>query len=158
MDRFSAFATMMDTLFEFCSVSGVNQSIPRTYGTEDVMYMAEVHLLRDIRDTENASVTSLAEAQGKSKSAITQLVNKLEKKKLLKKDSMPGGRNILLSLTDKGYTVAEYHDEFDRAEYSNILAGLPDYSEEDFRKITELMQIIIDGSKQAIAEKKEQAK
>ena len=145
MDRFSAFATMMDTLFEFSSVSGVNQSIPRTYGTEDVMYMAEVHLLRDIRDTENASVTSLAEAQGKSKSAITQLVNKLEKKKLLKKDSMPGGRNILLSLTDK-------------AEYSNILAGLPDYSEEDFRKITELMQIIIDGSKQAIAEKKEQAK
>ena len=158
MDRFSAFATMMDTLFEFSSVSGVNQSIPRTYGTEDVMYMAEVHLLRDIRDTENASVTSLAEAQGKSKSAITQLVNKLEKKKLLKKDSMPGGRNILLSLTDKGYTVAESPDEFDKAEYSNILAGLPDYSEEDFRKITELMQIIIDGSKQAIAEKKEQAK
>ena len=154
MDRFSAFAAMMDTLFEFSTVSGVNQSIPRTYGTEDVMYMAEVHLLRDIRDTENASVTSLAEAHGKSKSAITQLVNKLEKKKLLKKGSMPGSRNILLSLTDKGYTVAEYHDEFDKAEYSNILAGLPDYSEEDFRKITDLMQIIIDGSKQAIAEKK----
>lgn len=158
MDRFSAFAAMMDTLFEFSTVSGVNQSIPRTYGTEDVMYMAEVHLLRDIRDTKNASVTSLAEAHGKSKSAITQLVNKLEKKKLLKKDSMPGSRNILLSLTDKGYTVAEYHDEFDKAEYLNILAGLPDYSEEDFRKITNLMQIIIDGSKQAIAEKKEQAK
>lgn len=155
MNRFSAFAAMMDTLFEFSSVSSVNQNLPRTYGTDDVMYMAEVHLLRDIRNTNDASVTKIAEAQGKSKSAITQIVNKLEKKHLIEKVRIPGSRNTLLTLTDRGYIVTEFHDRFDKEQYSHILSHLPDYSNEDFQKITGLIRIIIDGSKQAITEKRE---
>lgn len=153
MVKLEIFTQLMDKLFEFSSISGVNQNIPRTYGTTDVLYMAEVHLLRDINNMENATVTRLAESHRKSKSAMTQLVNKLEKKGLVKKCRNQGSRHIFLTPTEKGKLVAKYHDTLDAKEYSQLLMNLTDYTEEEFEKITRFIQIIIDGSEKAIKEK-----
>lgn len=154
MNKLDAFAILMDTLFEFTSVSGVNQNIPRTYGTDDILYMAEVHLLRDIQNEGETTITQLANSHRKSKSSMTQLVNKLEQKGLITKEKVVGSRNVMVKATEKGKYVTKFHNELDLFEYSKILTLLPDFSEDEFERITQLIRIIIDGSRQAIIDKR----
>ena len=155
MDRTELFSQLMDSLFSFSQISGVNQNIPRTYGTDDILYIAEVHLLRDIANNTGITVTQLAQMNNKSKSAISQMIDKLYQKNLIEKRKHPDGkRQFAIYLTDRGETVNKYHSKFDRHEYSQVLKQLNDYSDEDFQRIITLLDVLSRGSQRAIKQKK----
>lgn len=155
MERIELFTQLMDALFAFGQTSEINQNLPRTYGTDDVLYMAEVHMLRDIAGNEGITVTELAQMNSKTKSAVSQLVDKLAQKGLIEKKKHPGGnRQVALFLTEKGTVVNNYHTKFDRREYRQVLSKLSDYSDQDFQKILEFINIISSGNKRAIRNKK----
>lgn len=151
MERIELFTQLMDTLFSFSQASDVNQKLPRTYGTDDVLYIAEVHLIRDIADHDGITVTQLAQLNKKTKSAISQLVDKLVQKDLISKQKHPdSNRQVALYITERGRIVNKYHANFDRKEYSKILSQLNNYSDEDFLKVIELLNIISSGNEKAI--------
>ena len=60
-------------------------SSPRSYGTEDVLYAEECHTLELIGKYEGITITEIARRVGKTKSAISQMVDRLIKKGLLEK-------------------------------------------------------------------------
>ena len=106
------------------------ESKPRQYGTEDVLFMVECHTLEAIGDNPSITNTELANLMGKSKSAISQTINKLIKKQLLIKVPHPDNNlNQLFELTQRGTIVYNYHREFDVQNYraiQNILDGFSD--------------------------------
>ena len=85
MDRLEVFGKMIDAFFEGTRIFHKYEKIPRKYGTDIELYMSEMHTLDYISKNEGTTVTNLANITKKTKSAITQLTNKLEKKGFIKK-------------------------------------------------------------------------
>lgn len=80
---------------------------PRDYGTGEKLHMAEIEIIDRIAQSEEVTMTLLAEQLGVSKAAISPLVNKLESKGYLGKTTAPHHSNIKhLALTAKGKTAS----------------------------------------------------
>jgi len=145
----------MDELFTYSHSSETIQNIPRTYGTEDILYLAEVHMIRDIAHNEGITPSQLAKMQGRSKSAISQLLDKLIEKELIYKGKHPeGNKKIALFVTEKGKIVNNFHRQLDLKEYSSILSGLSQYSDEDFLKMINFLKYLSPNSEKALKMKK----
>ena len=83
---------------------------PKQYGTDDLLYPAEVHILDVIGNHENATVTELAEMFGITKGAVSQTISKLTQKQLVEKTPSESEKNVVhISLSEKGRAVYEYH-------------------------------------------------
>ena len=80
------------------------------YGTDDLLYPAEVHMIEMIGSCEKITTTKLAEVLGITKGAVSQITRKLSEKGLLQKTASGEKRNeMLLSLTEKGGVVFRCH-------------------------------------------------
>lgn len=109
-------------------------NVPRSYGTEDVLYMREVHLLELLGD-QNAmmSAEEIAEKLDITHGAVTQLTNRLEKKGYVYRDkSTTDRRQILRGLTEKGQQIYKLHKEFDENQFNGIIQKCDAFSMEEF--------------------------
>ena len=96
-----------------------NQKKPRKYGLEELLYPSEVHLIMMIGQNPSAGVTELARKAGVTKGAISQMIQKLVKKQLIRKSQDPeNSKKAVLTLTNKGkiayYSHERMHEEIDR--------------------------------------------
>ncbi len=96
-----------------------NQKKPRNYGLEELLYPAEVHLIMLAGQNPTAGVTELAQKAGVTKGAVSQMMQKLVKKQLIKKSQDPqNSKRVVLKLTNKGkiayYSHERMHEEIDR--------------------------------------------
>lgn len=119
---------------------------PKTYGTEDLLYVAEVHMLEIIGSYGQITTTQLAQALGITKGAVSQTTNKLMNKAMIHKNPSPErGNEVYISLSEKGKTVFDYHRKMHSDMLEQIyaeIAKLPPESVETVNKII----AIIDGS------------
>lgn len=103
-------------------------SKPRNYGTDDLLYPAEVHLLDTIGNHGNITATELAEIFGITKGAVSQTTGKLIKKQLIIRTPSDTEKNAVdISLSDKGRIVYHYHRNMHsaaREKIDNILDNL----------------------------------
>ncbi len=89
------------------------------YGTDALLYEAEIHMIMFIKDFPGLHVSALAEKIGVTKGAVSQTVMKLVRKGMVEKVKDPQNHSrILLQLTSKGeiayFEHKKYHQEFDR--------------------------------------------
>ncbi|MEF2231483.1 MAG: MarR family transcriptional regulator [Pseudodesulfovibrio sp.] len=101
-----------------------------TYGTDQELYEAEIHLIVAIKDNPGLHVAGLAQKFGVTKGAVSQLVQKLAKKGMISRQVAPDNQSrILLSLTGKGSVAyaghAAVHAEFE-AMVERVLASEPE--------------------------------
>ena len=54
--------------------------LPKTYGTEDLLYMSEIHMIEIIGSEEEVTNGKLTKILGITKGAVSQTVTKLEEK------------------------------------------------------------------------------
>lgn len=86
-----------------------------TYGTDEPLFIAEIHMIKAIREHPEAHLTALADRLGVTKGAVSQLVKKLEEKGMIVKDRDPANRaRVLLSLTAKGEKAYVLHERAHR--------------------------------------------
>ncbi len=79
---------------------------PRDYGTGDLLFPSEMSVIKATGETSSDNITKLSNKLGVSKSAVSQIVKKLEKKKYIRRYKSEGNnKEVLLELLDKG-TVA----------------------------------------------------
>ena len=84
----------------------------RHYGTDYPLHEAEIHLIKAVKENEGMHVTGLAEIMEVSKGAISQILMKLEKKKMIFKKKDPANRSrVLIHVTPKGETAYHRHEE-----------------------------------------------
>lgn len=113
------------------------------YGTEDLLYSAEVHMIELIGSYEAITTTQLAEKLGITKGAISQITRKLlEKNLIVKNPSAERSNEVLISLTDKGRIVYSYHQSMHEKMLNKIDSVLSDLSDEEKMVMDKIIQII----------------
>ena len=130
--RYEKFLEMMRLLLRSKELINCYENIPRTYGTTDVLYQGECHTIQAIGDDPDISITEIAKQMNKTKSASSQLIDRLVRKGFVIKSPSPhNNRSCVLSLTDLGKQVYQFHKKFDTDSYHSILESLSQFSLEE---------------------------
>ena len=125
------------------------EKIPRDFGTGNLLYPSEIHLIETIGKTPGINVTELAKKHGISKAAISQKLKKLEKKDLIER--FKGNENekaVLLKLKIKGEIAFKGHESFHSIMDSGIIQKInemPPEKVKDFEKILDEINIYADS-------------
>lgn len=116
--------------------------IPLDHGTGDLLFPAEVHTLEAIGRNPGVTVTALAEQQGVTKGAVSQVVGKLLRKGLLeKRRSAEDGKVLHLTLTARGQIVDQGHARFHARYDQQALAALLALSEIEFETLQRFLAL-----------------
>lgn len=92
------------------------------------IYYAEIHAVTAIRENDGIHITGLAEKLGVTIGAVSQILMKLEKKGLIKKEKDVWNQSrFLLTVTPEGEEVhnnhLKFHEEFDDVVYEVVNGG-----------------------------------
>ena len=90
----------------------------------------------------NYTLVEYAEKLNISRSAISQVVNILEKKECVKKNKI-NKKSIVLELTTKGQIVCAKHDEEHKKIEKNLKIIFSKYDDYFFEQLSELMSDIV---------------
>lgn len=103
----------------------------RYYGTDVQIYHSEIHVIKAIAEHPGIHVGGLADVLGVTKGAVSEILKKLERKALVKKevDALNLSR-YSLSLTEKGKKAHKNH-----MYYHDVLNGMV---EEELQNATEV--------------------
>lgn len=116
---------------------------PKYYGTEDLLYKAEVHTIDAIGKNNKINVTELAAYLGITKGAVSQMVDKLIKKGMVDKKQISNTENeVSLELTEKGILVYKGHEEYHKEFYSEISKRLGYLSAESMETYYDILNIL----------------
>lgn len=100
----------LETVYRLMNLYNQKTKTPKHYGTEDLLYPAEVHLLEVIGSEEGITTTQLAQRLAITKGAVSQTTARLLEKQLVCKTPAAGQRREqLLTLTDRGGIVFRHH-------------------------------------------------
>ena len=115
----------------------------KMYGTEDLLYSAEVHMIEIIGSYETITTTKLAKTLGITKGAVSQITHKLlEKNLIVKIPSTEKSNEVLISLTEKGIIVYSYHQNMHKNMMERIDSIVCDLSEEGKKALVQIIQVI----------------
>ncbi|MBV7272073.1 MarR family transcriptional regulator [Clostridium sp. PL3] len=116
---------------------------PKYYGTDDLLYRAEVHTIDAIGKNRKINVTDLAEYLGITKGAVSQMVDKLIKKDMVNKKLLSDTENeVSLELTEKGSLVYKGHEEYHKEHYAEISKRLEHLSEKDVETFLDILNVV----------------
>ncbi|MFC2005249.1 MarR family winged helix-turn-helix transcriptional regulator [Chloroflexota bacterium] len=84
-----------------------------SFGTGILMHTKEIHTAQAIGRHSGINITKLAEQAGVTKGAVSQTINKLVRKGLVRKTHAPGNeKEVILELTDLGWVGFQNHEKF----------------------------------------------
>ena len=115
MSEIAVFERFLDVLDKVITRAESIQShkAGKDFGTGVLLYRAEIHTIKTIGDKRGINITRLAEHMGVTKGAVSQTVNKLVRKRLVRKTHAPdNAKELLLELTDLGWTGYHNHEKF----------------------------------------------
>jgi DNA-binding MarR family transcriptional regulator len=132
---------IIDILFDIIEVLGSSNKKARKFDTNITIYHAEIHTVSAIAKNPGIHVGGLADMFGFTKGAISEILRKLEKKGLARKETDPANLSRLkIYLTEKGETAhtahMRYHDEFEKTG-SRVLQN---FSDEQVAAIADFLQ------------------
>ncbi|MDC7126589.1 MAG: MarR family winged helix-turn-helix transcriptional regulator [Spirochaetales bacterium] len=117
-----------------------NRKLP--YGKDLFLTRKEIHTIDAIGRNPDINITGLANFQGVTKGAVSQMIYKLVDKGLVIKHPAPeSDAEIRLELTAIGQRAFDIHDNYHketREEFFNYLGEMP---EDDFNKVMEIMMV-----------------
>ncbi len=120
-----------------------NDKRPRSFGTSCLLYQSEIHLIDAIEPGEGIMASNLARKMGITNGAVTQMADKLVKKRLLVKQKRPGNRKeVYLTLTAEGETAYHSHLRFHEELNSKLTAYLDSLKPEEMAVLTNFVKII----------------
>ncbi len=90
-----------------------NNKKPRKFGTNHLLYHSEIHFINAISSDNGLNVSQLSEKLGVTKGAITQVAEKLLRKKLIYKYNKDSNKKeVYIKLTPEGKIAYENHKKF----------------------------------------------
>lgn len=113
------------------------------YGTEDLLYPAEVHMIEIIGSHKSITTTKLAQVLSITKGAVSQVTRKLsEKNMIVKEPSKEKTNEVSISLTTKGKNVFEYHQDMHKEMLVKLDLILNDLPEESKNAMDRMIRVI----------------
>jgi DNA-binding MarR family transcriptional regulator len=108
-----------------------SESLPRDFGTGDLLFMSEVHTLCAIGAMPGINVTNLSVRLGVTKGAISKMTKKMEDKGLLERYHEPGNdKEVLIRLTPKGKKAYLGHENHHKEAFGRITTEVDKLTDE----------------------------
>ena len=86
----------------------------RDYGIGEIVNMVEVHTLTVIEENPGITATEVALEWNRTKGAVSQIIAKLEKRGLIRREKEAGNaKTVHLYVTDKGEFLSKAHKDYD---------------------------------------------
>jgi DNA-binding MarR family transcriptional regulator len=116
----------------------------RYYGTDVPIFHSEIHVIKAIAEHSCIHVGGLAEILGVTKGAVSEILKKLERKALVKKevDDLNLSR-YLLSLTEKGEKAHKNHMHYHSIINSMVENELQNATEEEIQFLSNFLLALI---------------
>ncbi|HHW68588.1 MarR family winged helix-turn-helix transcriptional regulator [Defluviitalea raffinosedens] len=120
-----------------------NEELKRTYGTGILLTQKEIHTIQLIGQYPHIGIVELAERQGVTKGATSQMVKKLvEKGFVVKKQSQVSEAEICLELTELGQKAFEGHAEYHQSAGKQWKEVINQMSEADLQVVMHFIESI----------------
>ncbi len=116
----------------------------RYYGTDVAIYHSEIHVIKAIAEHPSIHVGGLADILGVTKGAVSEILKKLERKALIKKevDDLNLSR-YLLSLTEKGEKAHKNHMHYHAILNSMVENELQNATETEIQFLSNFLLALI---------------
>ncbi|MCD6485920.1 MAG: MarR family transcriptional regulator [Syntrophobacterales bacterium] len=134
MTKQEAFINIGETFNRIINKFTSIEKKPRDFGTGDLLYPSEIHNIEIIGRNPGINVTNLAKKLGVTKGAVSQTVNKLERKNLVEKfRNSDNEKEVMLKLQKKGEIAFNGHEAFHAKFYSEITDEVDDMTSEQIQ-------------------------
>lgn len=122
-----------DVMYDFVQAYNMDMSLPKDYGTGNLVYMTEAHILQYIAHHPGTTVTDISNHWKRNKATVSIQITKLEQKGFLYKEKDADNSRVAhLYLTDSGEEINRAHEAFDQKETEYAIARLREkYSDEE---------------------------
>ena len=98
---------------------------PRVFGDAGPLTPSEIHTVEAIGSEGGVPMSELADRLQITKGAVTQMVSRLEDKRMVRRGPNPNdSRSVIVGLTDKGKTALQIHDRLHMDFYKELGAHL----------------------------------
>jgi DNA-binding MarR family transcriptional regulator len=118
------------------------------FGTGEKLYASELHTIEAIGKNYGNTVTGLCDLFGITKGAVSQIISKLEKKKLISKErNIDYSKEINISLTEKGWVIFNSHKNLHKkmdVEFLSYMKNIPEDQLETFLSVLKHMEKYVD--------------
>ena len=105
---------------------------PKDYGTGELLFLTEIHLIQAIGKEETPYITKLADLTGVTKGAVSQTLAKLEKKGYVVKVKDPSNNSrLLVELTNKGQIAFYGHEHYHERTDADLMKYLKTLSDDE---------------------------
>lgn len=122
MESIKIFSDIMELIATLNQMLQGYNNTPRHYGTDDLLYQSEAHLIQHIGEEPELSLNELANRTYRTKSATSMMLQKLTQRKLvLRKRDETDRRKYILTLTPLGQEIFDYHRKLDSYNYELVL-------------------------------------
>lgn len=125
------------------------EDMPKSFGTDVQIHPSEIHTIAAIGDRPGCNISELAKELGIAKPSVTEIVQKIEGKKLIEKYKLPNNKKeVRIKLSPKGSTAYNGHAEFHAEMYSKIyshMKKLPKESLNEFKAALDNISSFLDG-------------
>ena len=120
-----------------------NDKKPRTFGTQHKLYQSEIHFIEAIGLDGGYSASELSEKLGITNGAVTQVADKLLKKKLIEKyKKADNKKTVYFKLTNEGTVAYKNHEKFHAGFNKKLEAYLSSLSKKEFDAIAHLAELV----------------
>ena len=142
-NRIEIIRMVVDEIDSFGREISSYREATRTYGTNDELTEIEAKAVELIGKDPNIGVVKLSRRIGRTKGGTSMIIDRLEKKGLLKRvKSEKDNRYNSLLLTEKGNIVFNTHEMQMDVFYAGYEKILKDYSKEDLEKCKKILKIL----------------
>jgi len=131
---------LMDILDKVLTKVELLHTPSRDFGTGVPMYRKEIHTLQAIGQHPKINITALAEHMGVTKGAVSQMVAKLIKKKMVWKTyAKDNKKEVILELTNLGWIGFHNHEKF----HVDMFGIAREYYGEQLKTKIEMFKIVM---------------
>lgn len=135
-------AELHDTITRIIHRAVLIENRPVDLGLGDRISASEIHLIDTAGRFPGENLSSIASRLGVTKGAVSQMVQKLEKKGYMNRIQEEGNRkNICLELTEKGNDVFLWHKTFHSRLSQELSHKISRFSHEDLVRATQILNI-----------------
>lgn len=122
----------LNKLWHLMFIKSNYKDIELRYPNMQVLSNNELAIVRIISENEETIIKDIVDELNVPKSTLTSMIDRLENRDIIVRGiSKRDRRSYKLELTDKGRTIQNEHDEFEKEIYGKIITSLDTYEERE---------------------------
>ena len=120
-----------------------NDKKAKRFGTAHLLYQSEIHFIESIGLSGGYCASELSKKLGITNGAVTQVADKLLKKKLIRKyKKAENKKTVYITLTKEGVRAYKNHEKFHESFNKKLSAYLSSLSKKEFLAIARLAELV----------------